>query len=54
MGGADFIKIGKGQCKTQFNPVQVLFDLIDFSPQIAAGFFNQRKNIFDCFNDRIP
>jgi hypothetical protein len=54
MGGADFIKIGKGQCKTQFNPVQVLFDLIDFAPQIAAGFFNQRKNIFDCFNDRIP
>jgi len=56
MGGADFIKIRKGQCKSQFNPVRVLFNLIDFSPQIAAGFFNQRENIFDLFykNDRIP
>ncbi len=50
MGGADFIKIRKGQCKTQVNAVQVLFDLIDLAPQIAAGFFNQRQNIFDGFD----
>ena len=41
MGGADLIKVRKGQRNPQPDPFRVLYNLINFAPQIAAGFFNQ-------------
>ena len=40
MGGADFIKVRKGQGNPKLDPVQVFFYGVGFKAKVTAGLFN--------------